>query len=286
MSPGAEYALAAMVCIGLADLVYKRAASVGVQPTHFLMVQGVFFAPAIVFYAWATDVLFAPPGFEWGMAAGFFIYIALYNFAKSLASGAVSIVAPIFRLNFVLTAAFAIVVLGERITPNKIIGLALALMAVWLLLGGSSGGSGVPQIRATRTPVGRVLLATLAIAACNVCYKLGVAAGVPPVTMLVGQASIFVPMTMIVVWITDHTLRVPAVAWKHPPFAALLLFIGFPLLLESLRSGEASVLIPIGQMGFIVTALCGMLFMREPFTARKLAGLAVAAAALIVLAQG
>ncbi len=283
MSPGVEYALAAMVCIGLADLVYKRAATQGVQPIHFLMVQGLFFGPAIVAYAWATGVLYAPPGFEWGMAAGFFIYIALYNFARSLASGAVSIVAPIFRLNFVLTAAFAIVVLGEPLTLNKVIGLALALAAVWLLLGDGGSASAKPS---ARVPLGRVLLATLAIAACNLCYKFGVAAGVPPVTMLVGQASVFVPMTLIVVWITGRSLKAPAIAWKHPPFAALFLFIGFPLLLESLRRGEASVLIPIGQMGFIVTALCGMLFMREAFTVRKVVGLVAAAGALVMLARG
>lgn len=283
MSPGVEYALAAMVCIGLADFVYKRAATQGVRAIHFLMVQGVFFGPAIVLYAWATGVLHAPPGFGWGMAAGFFIYIALYNFAVSLASGAVSVVAPIFRLNFVLTAAFAILVLGEPLTVNKIIGLATALAAVWLLLA-ERGAASAQQ--GGRVPVGRVLLATLAIAANNLCYKFGVAAGVPPVTMLVGQASVFVPMTLIVVWATDRTLKVPAIAWRHPPWAALLFLIGFPLLLESLRRGEASVLIPIGQMGFIVTALAGMLFLREPFTLRKLAGLAAAAGALITLARG
>lgn len=281
MSPGVKYALAAMICIGLADFVYKLAAAQGVRAIHFLMVQGVFFGPAIVLYAWATGVLYAPPGFGWGMAAGFFIYIALYNFAVSLARGAVSVVAPIFRLNFVLTAAFAIVVLGEPLTPPKIIGLAAALAAVWLLL--AERGSASAQ-QSGRVPLGRVLLATLAIAANNLCYKFGVAAGVPPVTLLVGQASVFVPMTLVVVWATDRTLKLPALAWRHPPFAALMLFVGFPLLLESLRRGEASVLIPIGQMGFIVTALVGMLFLREPMTLRKLAGLAAAAGALIMLA--
>ncbi|MBM3342478.1 MAG: hypothetical protein FJY56_10275 [Betaproteobacteria bacterium] len=280
MSPGVEHALAAMVCIGLADLLYKQAAAQGVRPIHFLMVQGVFFTPAIVLCAWASDVLTFAPAFAWGMAAGFFIYIALYNFAASLASGAVSIVAPIFRLNFVLTAAFAIAFLGEPLTPNKTFGLALALLAVWLLLGGT------PAPNEGRAPLARVLLATLAIAACNLCYKFGVAAGVPPVTMLVGQASVFFPMTLAAVWLNERTLRVPNIAWRHPPWAALFLFLGFPLLLESLRRGEASVLIPIGQMGFIVTAAAGMLLLREPLTPRKLAGLTAAAGALMLLARG
>lgn len=283
MNPGVEYALAAMICIGLADLVYKRAATQGVRAIHFLMVQGLFFGPAIALYAWATGVLYAPPGFGWGMAAGLFIYIALYHFAVSLGSGAVSVVAPIFRLNFVLTAAFAMAMLGEPLTMNKALGLTAALAAVWLLLA-ERGASGAQQTG--RVPIARVLLATLAIAANNLCYKFGVAAGVPPVTVLVGQASVFVPMTLLVVWATDRTLKLPAMAWRHPPFAALFLFVGFPLLLESLRRGEASVLIPIGQMGFIVTALAGILWLREPVTRRKLGGLAAAAGALVLLARG
>lgn len=269
-----------MACIGLADLVYKRAASAGVKAIHFMMVQGAFFTPAIVIYAWVTGVLTLTPGFVWGMAAGFFIYIALYNFARCLASGAVSIIAPIFRLNFVLTATFAIIVLGEPLTAPKAAGLALALAAVWLLLGGVAGKT------AGQVPLGQVIIATLAMAACNLCYKFGVAAGVPPVTVLVGQASVFFPMTLAAVWIKDRSFAASPGAWRNAPFTALLFFIGFPLLLEGLRRGEASVLIPIGQMGFIVTALCGMLFMHESFTLRRVLGLAAAAAALAMLAQG
>jgi len=43
-----------------------------------------------------TGTLFLGTPFAWGMAAGALIFIALYNFARSLASGAVSIVAPVF----------------------------------------------------------------------------------------------------------------------------------------------------------------------------------------------
>jgi drug/metabolite transporter (DMT)-like permease len=38
--------------------------------------------------------------------------------------------------------------------------------------------------------------------------------------------------------------------------------------------------IPIAQMGFVVTALLGFLFLREPFTDRKGAGLAAALSSL------
>jgi uncharacterized membrane protein len=51
-----------------------------------------------------------------------------------------------------------------------------------------------------------------------------------------------------------------------------------------LERGEASVVVPIAQMGFVVTALLGFVLLREPLTARKGAGLVMASLALASLA--
>src|SRR5260221_10341961 len=102
--PGIGYALGAMLCFGLGDLIYKRGATAGAQPHHFLMGQSWVFAPAVVLYAVLTGSLHFVAGSFWGMLAGLFVLIGFYNFAHSLKSGAISINAPDFRLSFVLTA--------------------------------------------------------------------------------------------------------------------------------------------------------------------------------------
>jgi drug/metabolite transporter (DMT)-like permease len=48
---------------------------------------------------------------------------------------------------------------------------------------------------------------------------------------------------------------------------------------------DASVVAPVAQMGFVVTALLGFVFLCEPFTGRKLAGLVAALGALISFAS-
>ena len=63
-----------------------------------------------------------------------------------------------------------------------------------------------------------------------------------------------------------------------------MFLLALVLLFESLARGEASVLVPISQMGFVVTAVFGLVFLREPFTMRKSGGLAFAVAALACLA--
>jgi multidrug transporter EmrE-like cation transporter len=55
-------------------------------------------------------------------------------------------------------------------------------------------------------------------------------------------------------------------------------------LLRGVASGQASVLVPIAQVGFIVAALLGIFILREPVTVRKAMGLVSALAALAVLA--
>ena len=104
MTPGLGFALAAMLCFGVSDLIYKRAAAAGIAPHQFVMQQAWVFCPGITLYAWATGTLDVHPSALWGSLAGVFALIAFINFSRSLEAGAVSTNAPIFRLNFTITA--------------------------------------------------------------------------------------------------------------------------------------------------------------------------------------
>jgi drug/metabolite transporter (DMT)-like permease len=278
ISPSLYYALGAMVCYGLADLVYKRAATAGVQPHHFLMVQAWIFAPAVTAFALATGTLQLVPVAAWGALAGLCIFFGLYNFTRSLRDGAVSVNAPIFRLSFTITAALAVWILHEPLGAYKIAGLAAALISAWLLLGGGSH-SGV-----TRASLRRVLLATCALGIANFCYKLGVMGGATPATMVVSQAAVFFPLATLFGYLPERKFNPPAATWRYAALAALLLAVAFMLMATSLVRGEASVLVPVTQMGFVITAAAGILLLGERTTARRLAGLAAAVGALVCFA--
>jgi drug/metabolite transporter (DMT)-like permease len=283
MAQGVWLALGAMVCLGLADLIYKRGAAAGVKPHHFLMAQAWCFAPAVVLYGLVTGTLELKSYMLWGCGAGLFVFIALINFARSLKTGSVSLIAPIFRLSFTVTTALAVLLLGEPLTAWKLAGLATALLAVWLLLGGESGTVSAPG--AVRTALIQAMIAMAAMGVANFLYKVGAAAGGTPATFIAGQAAVFLPLSTAYAWIVDRESRPPRAAWTHAGTTAMVFLLGLILLFESLARGEASVLVPISQMGFVVTAAYGVLFLREPFTARKVGGLAFALAALACLAS-
>jgi drug/metabolite transporter (DMT)-like permease len=135
MTPGIGPALLAMVCFGLGDLIYKRAAAAGIEARHVIMLQAWFFCPLVTIYALVRQQLVLAPSALWGSLAGLVMFFAFYNFSRSLRTGSISTNAPIFRLSFTLTAALAIGFLPEPLTMTKLAGLGYALIAVLALAG-------------------------------------------------------------------------------------------------------------------------------------------------------
>ena len=145
MTPGLGFALAAMLCFGASDLIYKRAAVGGVDGRQFAMLQAWVFCPGVTLYAWLSGNLHVNAAALWGALAGVFLLVAVINFVSSLRDTAVSTNAPVFRLNFTVTAALAILLLGEPFSATKAVALGCALAAVWLLL--AERGARLPPLR-------------------------------------------------------------------------------------------------------------------------------------------
>jgi len=284
MSESIEYALGALLLYGVADFVYKRSAAAGAEPHQFLMVQTWCFTPCALLYGLATGTLAFNAAALWGAVAGVCAVVGYYNFAYSLKSGSVSTNATIFRLSFAITVALAVLVLGEPLTAPKLAGLVLVVVAAWLLL--AAPGAGTDGARESRASLVRVLVATVAVGILSFTYKVGLRNGATPIALVVTQGLVAVTLSTAFTAYVDRRIRPSRAAWSHAPVAAVLLVTAFIFLARGLESGEASVVVPVAQLGFVVTALLGFLLLREPFTARKGAGLAAALAALASLAKG
>ncbi|MFZ0526340.1 MAG: EamA family transporter [Xanthobacteraceae bacterium] len=282
MTPGLGLALGAMACFGVSDLIYKRGAAAGIPSGEFLMAQAWMFCPGVTLYAWLTGNLDVHASAMWGALAGAFLFVALYNFTQSLHGGAVSTNAPIFRLNFTLTAALAIIVLGEALTIAKAIALGCAFIAVWLLL----AEAGTERGKVTFTSLAQVLLATVTMALTNLFYKIGLQHGTLPETMVAAQAWMFCSLATLFGFLRRGRIWIPSRGWTYAAFAALALFGAFVLLMHALALGPASVLVPVAQMSFVITALAGIAVFGERLDSRKSLGLAVALVALVLFAAG
>jgi drug/metabolite transporter (DMT)-like permease len=283
VSPSTAYAIGALLFYGLADFVYKRGAAAGARPHQFLMVQTWFFNALALLYGVCSGTLVFSAGALWGAASGVMVVIGYYNFAWSLRHGAVSTNAAIFRLSFAVTTVLAVLVLGEAFTMLKIAGLALAFFAVWLLLGTPTTGIDAANPHRSASLV-RVLVATIAVGFASFAYKLGLRQGAVPIALVVTQGAVALTLATAFAAYVDRGICLSRAALVHAPISAALLVVAFTSLAKGLERGEASVVVPIAQMGFVVTAILGFVFLREPLTARKSAGLVVALLALASLA--
>ena len=186
-------------------------------------------------------------------------------------------------MNFIVTVFLVVALLGEPLTPSKIAGLVLALLATWLLVGAGANVDRTPK-EARRRSLIQVTVATLAFGTSNFFHTVGLRHGAAPEMLAVAQAALFMPLATVVVYFTDQKLWTPLVTFKYGATAAVMLFGATIFLLHGVANGQASVLVPIAQMGFIIAALLGISILRERVTIRKAVGLVSALAALAVLA--
>jgi uncharacterized membrane protein len=158
------------------------------------------------------------------------------------------------------------------------------LLAAWLLLGAGNNAEPTPN-KAERRSLVQVVIATLAFGTSNFLHTVGLRHGAVPETLAVAQAALFMPIATVAVYLTDRTPRAPPVTYRYGAAAAIVLLGATIFLLRGLVDGRPTVLVPIAQMGFIITALLGILLLRERVTIRKVVGLFSAFATLVVLAK-
>jgi multidrug transporter EmrE-like cation transporter len=123
-----------MLVQSLADCVYKRSRQKGAYPETFLVFQSYSFGATALALVLALDVFRGDwTAWKYGPLCGLVGFVAYFCFLSSLKDGQVSVNTMIFRLSFVLTAALAIVFLGEPVTTIKLAGLCAAALAVLAL---------------------------------------------------------------------------------------------------------------------------------------------------------
>jgi len=127
------FAVIAMLCFGVAALLYKVATPYA-DPVSMVLIVYLF---AIIFtaFAWyiSPNKFIAKGGLKWMVLAAGFAFVGMISFIHALKIGQASIVVPIRNLALAVTVILAAVVLGEELTIIKIIAIVLAAISLVML---------------------------------------------------------------------------------------------------------------------------------------------------------
>jgi transporter family protein len=271
-------ALLSMLLVGIADFTYSRAVRKGVTRATMICSQGTIFLPLVTLWAILDGSYAWTPYTFLGPIAGFLIFFATAAFMKSVDLGEASVSTPIYRISFVITALLAIVFLHESMTLQKGLGFLFAAAAIFFLSEFPLNIRGIPKER-TSSIVWAVAAMT-SLGFLNVVYKIGVTHGVAPTMLLHSQAIFFNIIVFTYAYITQGGPRFSRTGWAHASVTAITLLTGLIALLAAFQEGEASVVTPIGQLSFVVSALMATLWLKEKFTKRKAVGLLLAMATI------
>ena len=271
----------ALLVGGLADLLYRVAQNRGIDSGLFIFWQSVIFAVILWVYAIFSGDILKLDTFTWliGLPAGALGYVGLTLFLLSVKTGDVSVNAPIFRLNFVITAAGAMILLGESFALAKLVGITLALLSVISFAGIKSLNFNSSQL----SSLALVSIGSIVFGIVGILIKYALNNDAEPIPLLLTQtiafqvaASIYVVYTK--KWKPNQATR------RYSPWIAVLQLIWASLTLTALSIGEASIIYPIIQLSFVVTAILGIILLHEEFTKGKGLGILLALGAVGALA--
>lgn len=267
-------ALACLLCAGLNDFVFKlysrKARSVGL---YFCLVGCVWTTVFAVRAGSSLGEPFTAVSVWWGSLSGFCSVVANILLVRAMKHHEVGMCATIYRLNLVPAALLAFLFLGETLSVGKVLGVACATGAV-LLFYQANGKNGQAV---TSAALAGMVLASFLRAGMGLFYKCGTNHGADETAILVINGGCWIVGGLAYYLAVER--RAP-VSLRNVTKYGLISgglasgIVGF--MIFALKYGDASMVLPISQLSFVVTALLGAATLREPFTRRKVAGLALA----------
>lgn len=250
----------------------------------FTAVASVLYLPL----ALATALRSPVPSEGWPFVAGTVALHVAYFYALSAAyrSGDLSLVYPVARgTGIALVPIVGVLVLGERVSPVGVVGIAAIVLGVLGAHGADLLALGPGQALA-KPGIRLALLTGVTIAGYSAWDKAGVALVAPALYnyfLFLGQAITFAPLVLL------RRRALLEADWRQRRLeifaAALLSPLAYLLVLIAMTISPVSYVAPAREVAVVLGALVGVLVLKDPHPRSRVAGatlvtLGVAALAL------
>ena len=282
MSYAVSFALASLAAAGCLDVVFKGYARK--QRSRGMLIFGcglVWLVLQSAFLA-VTDLrpTFGVVTVAYGTSAGILLVAANLALLESLTRLDVSLGSTIYRLNTIGVVILSFLLLGEELGAAKLAGIGMGIGAVLLIYRRT-----IPEPTIPGLFVALAIVASATRAAYGVVTKAAIDAGADVQAILLLAAACWIAGGLAYAAFRERRLRITRKKVHYILAAGVLVFAVVNTLIEALKFGAASIVVPIANLSFVVAMLISAAIGLEALTRRKWIAAAFAAASIFLLAQ-
>lgn len=281
---GVGFALLSFLFAGLNDVVFKRYSVSGASRGVLVLGIGIAWTviQAVVFGLGATPLRFDATTVGFGAGAGALLVASNLLLLESFTRVDVSLGSTIYRLNTVAVVVLSWLLLDEALGVAKLAGVGLAVLAVVLLSHRPAWhAKGERQVIFVAAVIGAALLR----AAYGVLTRKAMLAHASPEALLLMVSSSWIVGGAAYALAKDRRVRFTRAKVGYAALSGTFVFLIVYCLTRAVERGEASVVIPIANMSFIVALAVSLATGMEKPTPRKALAVAFAAGAIVLLAR-
>jgi len=284
LSPAIIFALLSLIIGGLNEVVFKRYSArdrsrgmmisgVGVVWTFLLIIDTSIRGDAIVF-AQAT--------WWFGLVAGIIVAIANILLLESLRHMEVSLGSTIYRLNTIAVVFLSVIFLGESMSLIKLAGVSCGVIAV-LLLYRQQHSSGTHSTLKTGLII--VISGALLRAVYGVVTKAGLSQGADADALMLISAICWIVSGLLYAVLIEHRYSITRAKLTYSLVSGIFVYGIVRTLVTALSLGEASVVITIANMSFLMSLLVALVLKMEVLSPKKIIAMLFAISAITLLSQ-
>jgi len=273
--------LGAAVCHSAWNLLVKTDARRLEIQSGALIVGVLLCSPVLLIYSLADVSRLA-----WGVifVSGLFEMAYVFALTAAYGAGGLSLVYPVARgTPPLLVVPLAIMFLGERPPWQGLAGIGLVVLGIYASHAGLAGSPVARQVN--RRALALALLTGVFTAGYSLVNKLGVSlVPVPLYAFLV--FGVDAALIHLVRWVRGG-LTLPLgrdAPWGRTVAVGVLMMAAYLAVLAAMAMAPVSYVVAAREVSVVVTAVLGVLVLRERHSAARVAGAAVIFAGLVVIA--
>ena len=278
------FALLSLFFAGVNDIVFKKYSTKDRSRGMYVFGIGIIWSFLQVITFILKDVPFSYNSITliYGLVAGLFLTLSNILFLHSLTHIDISLGSTIYRLNTIGVVILSYFVLHEAFGPIKFIGVTCGIIAVLFLYQKQDSThhayNSLPFFWA-------VIVASLFRATYGVVTKAGILLKADPEIMLLLITSSWIVGGACYAKFREKRFRFTRKKIFYSTLSGGLVFLIANFLMLAINHGQASVVIPIANMSFVIALFISVTMKMEHLTTRKCCAIGSAAVSIILLSQ-